>query len=551
MGLRRSLSVLLGLLLGVLLLATGIAAPPAAAEGVSTPAGERELILQPDSVVVAGELAYPTVLRYPGADPTVLDLLSGRVVQPRSLEDAEPGTWIRVPQLPVGSYRVDGSAGSMSFRIDPESGEPVEISGLDSRTGSGFPWWVPLLALPGIALLRRRRAALLLALPVLLLAGALSLTRPDPSRSLTWQECDLLGASGGREQELLRRDCKVRYLLTTLGPDASGNREVATFMTTVTDQGCHEVAHLAGYYFSRINPDVDVARRAMLLGCNDGFAHGVLEALAVFTSDTGFVETTNEICESFEDQAYRRTCAHGVGHAMLWRTGGDLMETWDLCGTIRDERSDDMDVLFNRFKLTDTRYSSRAECKSASIMEWSDRWRFEQFAGTSTVLSPVLEEPMDICIPGPGSVDLDEEMFQVGCYLGTNFRTRNPEKAAARCNEVAPYPVSCFAALGDNLAQFAPYGIGEREYFELARTIGQACTTAIEEAASFACARHLSYRFRVSVRSGSESAKLCSVLPARLGPGCVDGQRFAEDVLAGYREFSGGSSTQSGGDPAS
>ena len=264
-----------------------------------------------------------------------------------------------------------------------------------------------------------------------------------------------------------------------------------------------------------------------------GLGDGVLEARGLFRSDEEFLRDVDAVCADSDDVRFRRTCAHGVGHAMFWRTGADLDQTWSLCDRIRDERSDDLEVLFNRFVLSDTRYSSRAECKSASVMEWADRWGFERINGVPTVLSPVLDEPMDVCLRYES-----EEMFQVGCYLGTNYRSDDPVKAALRCEEDAPYPVSCFATLGDNLGRFALNnldGIDDAGYLRLALSVGDACMLAGDDDAAFACARHLAFRYFVSVQKEQVASRLCDRLAGRLQAGCRSGLQFGAEVLAAKR----------------
>lgn len=500
-GIRKVLT-LLALLLGVLCWGS----PVSADDGSDV--SDRELVLDPAAVVLVSELAYPTVLRYPGFDPVVRDLISGRVVVPRSVEVSGSVTLLRVPQLPVGRFEVSGSAGVARFDVTPEYGEPVELTGV-TYAGRSW-WWLPLLAAPGLLFLRRR--FLLVGVPaVVLLAGGLYIAAPGERLDADWSECDLLRDDNFRVQELSRRDCKVRYALGVLGPDGSGAPRVQTLLDTTVDQSCHEVVHQVGYYFSRMNADVAVSSRAMLLGCDDGMVHGVLEARGLFRSDEEFLRDVDEVCADSDDVRFRRTCAHGVGHAMFWRTGADLDQTWSLCDRIRDERSDDLEILFNRFILADTRYSSRAECKSASVMEWADRWGFERINGVPTVLSPVLEEPMDVC----RRYEL-EEMFQVGCYLGTNYRSDDPVKAALRCEEGAPYPVSCFAALGDNLGRFALNdldGVDDAGYLRLALSVGDACMLAGGDDAAFACARHLAFRYFVSVQKEQAASRFCAQLP--------------------------------------
>ena len=441
-------------------------------------------------------------------------------------------TTVVLPQLPVGSFVVAAPDFQATISIRPEAGTPVEIAGRIGQENR-----VPVFALVGLVglgltsalLLRRRpRLAALGVIPVVV-AAALTFVPAPSAQGLSWEGCDVYSSTAGREGEILRRDCRVRALLELLRPDGSGRTEVAALLASTTEQGCHEIAHLAGFYFSRLNAAVPTAARGMILGCNDGMVHGVLEAIGMFSSDDEFIESTATLCRTAPSERERKTCAHGLGHAALWRTIGDLDTAWDLCQRIEHGPDDNVELLFNRFRLTDTRYSARVECLSASVMEWADRWEFEQRAGAESVVVPDLDEPMDICTRYEV-----EEAFQVGCYLGTNYRTRDPGLAAARCNSEAPYPVSCFATLGDNIVLFNDGNLGQtRLTVDLAARFSGFCTQALDPAAAAECVRHLALRFQLSVQSRVESAELCAAVRVDLQAACQAGVAFAEDVLRG------------------
>jgi hypothetical protein len=509
------------LLLSVAQLARGIGAD---AEGTLLEPGERR---------VFSELAVPTRFLVEGESFVVEDTLSGRTIVAREIVDEGETLRVDVPQLPVGTFRVKTDDGMVEIDVVPEAGTPVELDG--TSVGVPLPAFLGAAAIAlvlGWALLRSRRGRKILLVPLLGGAGVLAfllLRGGDPVRVASWESCAANLGGSPRETELLRRNCKVRFMLDMLEEDGSGAARTEEYMRTVIDPVCHEVVHLVGFYFSRMNPDPAVVERAMLPGCEDGMVHGVLEALSMFHDDRQFVAIVDETCGNFPTARMRKTCAHGLGHATLWRTNGDLQKAWDLCMTATDRREEGHTEAFARkvLPLTQTTFSSRDECHSASVMEWSDRWEFERRVGDTRNLLPEVAEPMDVC-----DVDGFSELFYVGCYLGTNYRNRDAVEAAERCNVRAPYPVSCFATVGDNLVLFAESNLGTPLTHRIAVDHSRACTLAEDPDAAEACSAALSYRYLLNVRNLERGEELCAALPDVLRGGCAKGLRIAREQLS-------------------
>lgn len=518
----------LGLLCGLAVLLLPATPLRADAESDAEPVGP--VVIAAGETYEFSELAVPGELVVTG-DGRIVDDLTGRTVAVRSRETTDGGTRLVLPQLPVGTFTIETDDGAATIRITPEAGRPIE---LDLPGGKVVPLLVStavvLLVLALAVRLRgRNRLYALLLLPLALLP-ALYGGRSGRQEVPSWESCAAYQANIPRETDLLRRNCKVRYLLGILGEDGSGAAATETFMRRATDPACHEVAHLAGFYFSRTNPDPLVAARALLPGCDDGMAHGVLEALSLFNDDEEFMATTGELCDRFPGGSMRRTCSHGLGHALLWRTNGDLGTARELCMRTTDLREGGQTEAFARkvLPVTDEVFSHRDECFSAAVMEWSDRWEFERRANRPGSLRPELTEPMDVCL-AKGMT----EIFYVGCYLGTNYRTRDAEKAAGRCNEVAEYPVSCFATIGDNLVLFTEANLGVELTEAVALGHAGACGLAEEPAAAGACAAALAHRYLLSVRDLGRGEHLCANMDADLREGCREGLGIAVDTLRG------------------
>jgi len=513
------------------------------AESSGTGASTGSIDVDVDGVYEFSELAVPIALILPGTG-RVVDDLTGRVVALRGEHPALDGTRVLLPQLPVGTYTVETSGGDAVLRIVPEAGTPIE---LDQRalTGTVVPFLLSVaILLLAVALFLRIRHRVRLVALLLLPAALLPLIyKTDTEGNVSsWESCAAYFTPDARETELLRRNCKVRFLLGMLGEDGSGAGEVETYMRQAADPVCHEVAHLAGFYFSRTNPDPTLAMKALLPGCDDGMAHGVLEAFSLFHDDEEFLELTGRLCGRYPIGVMRRTCSHGLGHALLWRTNGNLDLARDLCMRTEDLREGGQTEAFARkvLPVTDEVFSHRDECFSAAVMEWADRWEFERRVGRPGSLFPAVEEPMDVCLQEGLT-----EIFYVGCYLGTNYRTRDAGTAADRCNEIAAYPVSCFAVIGDNLVLFLESNLGA-ELTEV-RALGhaKACSRADSAEASVACVAALAHRYLLNMRDLTKGENLCMKVETRLTGGCRDGLRVAAETLRG-RGVDLGGTTETG-----
>ena len=523
----------------LVLAALALTSVPVGAESSGTDTSTGAVKVVAGGVYEFSELAAPTALLL-SDEGRVVDDLSGRFIALRGTVNTTEGTRIVLPQLPVGTFTVETGAGTASLIIAPEAGTPVE---LDHGGGRVIPLLLSiaiLLLLLAVVLRLRRRGRLLALLLLPLLVIPVLYEGGEQQDVSSWESCAAYLTQNPRETELLRRNCKVRFLLGLLGENGSGAPQVEAYMRQATDPVCHEVAHLVGFYFSRTNPDPLVASKALLPGCDDGMAHGTLEALSLFNNDAEFLTITAELCDRFPGGAMRRTCSHGLGHAMLWRTNGDLIKAHDLCLRTEDLREGGQTEAFARkvLPVTDGEFSHRDECLSASVMEWADRWEFERRIGRPGSLLPELEEPMDVCL-----TEGLTEIFYVGCYLGTNYRTRDAGKAAARCNDFVTYPISCFAALGDNLVLFTEANLGV-ELTEM-RALGHAdaCALADDLLASAACAAALSHRYILNTRDMYKGESLCSIMGPGLRDGCRRGLAIASDTLRdrGLVLLSGGS----------
>lgn len=474
----------------------------------ATPAG-KDLEL---SETTYQEYVTPSYVLVPGTvtveDVTLVDDLTGRPIPLAGKGAVTDGasTRIHLPQLPPGTFTLEHPDGEIRFTVLAFDGTLGPVA----TDAGGTPW--TLYALAGMLLLlavtaRRRKAVLLPAVGgVVLLLGLSTLGGASREGDLLreWTACE--GANAGAKDQL---SCKVTALTARL---AHGDYDaVRDAVSRTNDPACHEITHRSSYHIWRTTRDTAKAAKLLIPGCDDGLIHGISESMATFSTDEEFPQLLADFCSVSDETFVRGACFHGGGHAAVWRTNGDLDASFALC---------------ERFPGDGLDYDVVSECMGSAVMEWSERWTRERRQGGST-LTPRLDEPMEICTNGPES-----ELFRLGCYLGTNFRTGDAKAAARWCTENEDFHASCFEALGENLPYFETPLTTIPLTRERALNHLTSCVLADDEATRSACVRSTVRVYTVMRLSHREGELLCEEVPPTDTDACRDGVVDAEERLA-------------------
>jgi hypothetical protein len=318
---------------------------------------------------------------------------------------AEGGTFAYLPKLPEGSYVLSYSGGSVEVLIgDAAAPTPEPAPGRLQRIAAG----AALLFAVVLVLVSARRRSKVFLVPglglatlgvVLLAAGAdhsdLS-TLPDPCPQVE-------GAS---------QDCMVDHMETVFaaeGPKAAVARleQLASRPGSAWEQGCHDPAHYLGHFAGRVDEPIAELVAYGTLTCSFGYFHGLLEVLGTYSTDEAFPRTAQEVCRlleaSFEGEVRLqdiRECAHGIGHAAMWRTNEDYGRAREVCAGLGTPEKVD-------------------ECISGAVMSWV--FAKEQALKTGRVdelPEPRVGNPVELCAPphgdlGAGCVD--------GALMGVEF----------------------------------------------------------------------------------------------------------------------------------
>lgn len=494
---------------GVLLLVGGgVATGNAGASGEQT-ANETvynetvyEEYLTPSAVVVPGEHDPAELRLIDELTGSVVPLAAGGVV-------AEGGqSTVALPQLPVGWFSVEYPGGTLRLGVAARDGSFALPA---PSTPNRLPLYVAgalvlVILAVGVKLRQRRTVAVLALSAAGVLGGAIVLLgQPQPKPlEAAWTAC---GLEGDEDARLL---CKIAELVERL--EKGEIDEVRTALATNRDPSCHEAVHAASYHIWRTTRDLDRAATMLLPGCDDGLIHGISEAMATFSSDGEFPDLLQSFCDTATEAYARTACYHGGGHAAIWRSNGDLEGAFGLC---------------DRFPVReDFNYDVRIECKGSAVMEWSERWSRER-AGTVKTLRPDVTEPMTICLDGPA-----DELFRLGCYLGTNFRVVDAAGAARWCNERETFTRQCFEALGENLPYFETPFVNIELTAERAFNHLVACGGARNTADRGACVQSAVRVYTVMRLSLTDGEALCSLVAMPDREACAAGLQDARERLA-------------------
>lgn len=502
-----------------------------ATEGVYSEDGYSDVVYREDAF--PADLTLDLEVPVSAAQVSVVDNLNGATIPLRYAELTDRGLRVGVPRLPVGKFTVDLGATDVVLRIEPRAGKPIEVQTPTKTFGAPYLVMAGAAALGLLLVTLRRKHGLVPVLvggSMLVLAlggGALLGIAGSGDATPSWERCEISYPSADK-QTFEKRDCKVRVLVGMLEDGRLEDIQALLTATNIVD--CHEVAHLAGFYWYREQRSLQAARDALILGCNDGLIHGVLESMGVYTDEDALVRNIHTLCGSVAYEPLRRTCDHGAGHAAFWRTNGDLEEAWTICNKRPATPVETVDLHFNRIPSQSHVYTAVAQCRGAAVMEWADRWELSRQQSETPQVIPALDEPMDICL-GPYSVD---EEFEAGCYLATNYRSVKPQKAIDRCNNQAHWVRSCFGLIGDSFTPFSARLTGSATYtIEGLRNHAEMCGQARDSGAEATCMETLAAAALVRAKLPVDAVRsLCANSSGESQVACRRGIELGSSVIA-------------------
>jgi hypothetical protein len=385
-------------------------------------------------------------------DVLVTDSVSGLEVIPRSVTGKGKDTLLQLPQLPRGTFIIDIAGDKRSLIVTDQVGNSEPIDASQTQHSNGLVQALLLAAAATALTLLPRRTKLLAAGP-LLLSGILWISSDNNSGSVRdWSQCDAAWAAEKPSDDgyFTRRDCQATYLLYLLETDDRSTLE-QTLAGHTNFALCHDVTQLAGLeYLRRHQLDPELLERTVLPGCVDGIVHGAVAAWSTYRSDDSFMEEITRLCAQLGTSGSQRSCLHGLGHAALNRTNGDLYAAWDLCTQAPKVTNSGEIRLIPSYTIPEEEYTNADDCRGAVIMDWTNRINIKKSLSPSIRAVPERADMASICPELPD----DGRQARILCYIATNFRNQNVDAAARFCHDQAPNRIDCFAALGHNVERF-------------------------------------------------------------------------------------------------
>ena len=158
--------------------------------------------------------------------------------------------------------------------------------------------------------------------------------------------------------------------------------------------GCHSVLHKIGHVAAQEYGSLGNAFDAGSTICSNGFYHGVVEQLFGTMDFAALTQNEisgicNNIVSTTSQPSLKLNCIHGVGHALMFMSGGDTANSLLGCGSF-------------------TRDEDRSSCVTGVIME--EGFRIEASATTARFN----DDPTMFCSQVPG--------VQTSCWLAQSAK---------------------------------------------------------------------------------------------------------------------------------
>lgn len=197
-------------------------------------------------------------------------------------------------------------------------------------------------------------------------------------------------------------------------------------------QYCHTTLHFLGRELYKVKKNtkdsLSLCTSACFQGCNHGVLEGYLEEKGVSNdNDVALRDEIVKICgqgENYEKQELYNECLHGLGHALMFVTDGELPRSLYLCDSLDDQKKRDW-------------------CYSGSFMENS--------TSSTNIDHPSkylkAEDPLYPC-------NILEEKYLDMCYTlqglyYADLTEHDVKKTAELCQKVPQnYKIGCFRAIG-------------------------------------------------------------------------------------------------------
>jgi len=448
---------------------------------------------------------------------------NGRVIPmtgEQARKDAE-ALLVFPPKLGKGTYSLSYPGGVETIVVGkPQTPTEVNEPKSDPKLN---PWLLglpPLVLAAALYMTKRRRLgalALVVALGVPLVGNLL----PEIDLNSATDPCPPAGYYVSEDIY----ECMTTYMQTLVLQEGVAAAMSRLELLSERDEGdwdlrCHGLSHDIGAYGWKTELDPETLVDSGTLSCNFGYFHGILETMGTYVTDEKFSETALLVCDRLverfsvsPDGIGARDCAHGVGHAVMWRHNGNLTRAAPVCETLKN-------LVWVE------------ECRAGAVMSWV----FARDAAVDNgrpqdAPEPAVSTTLDLCAPPYGTTTK-------GCVEGALSGTQPVEyrKSLEWCATTPRFVDACYMALGrllvmwDSMADPASCKANCTDrYVKFANEAADMCETVIADTDPDrikninTCVIATSWSYQSLRLDYAESFKMCTQIEAYMQNACKAG----------------------------
>jgi len=517
----------------VLALVVSLVAPPARAyanSGQTDPVSKcnpnpESLVVKTDTISLWCGMVSPRAVKLPaGVDAGSVKLTddNGRVIPmtgEQARKDAE-ALLVFPPKLGKGTYSLSYPGGVETIVVGkPQTPTEVNEPKSDPKLN---PWLLglpPLVLAAALYMTKRRRLgalALVVALGVPLVGNLL----PEIDLNSATDPCPPAGYYVSEDIY----ECMTTYMQTLVLQEGVAAAMSRLELLSERDEGdwdlrCHGLSHDIGAYGWKTELDPETLVDSGTLSCNFGYFHGILETMGTYVTDEKFSETALLVCDRLverfsvsPDGIGARDCAHGVGHAVMWRHNGNLTRAAPVCETLKN-------LVWVE------------ECRAGAVMSWV----FARDAAVDNgrpqdAPEPAVSTTLELCAPPYGAPTK-------GCVEGalSDARPEEYRKSLEWCGTTPGFVETCYVALGRLLVSWESWDAAHCEaacpdgYTGFADEVGNMCEIVVAGPGNGSikernqCMIAASWSYQSLRMDYAESAQMCTKVETYLQNACKAG----------------------------